>query len=91
MVLTFTIISLLLLFKNVGSGILTLEKSNNLKAFFPYMIIMHHISQATSGFLDFRWAGPYGVGVFFFMSGYELEYKRSFDLNQMPRLIVWFP
>ncbi len=66
-----------LLFFSEDKGKLSLEKSNVLKAFFPYLIIMHHVSQATGGFFDFRWAGPYAVGVFFFISGYGLEYKRS--------------
>lgn len=67
---------LIILF-NAKSGKLTIEKSNVLKAFFPYFIILHHVSQITGGVLDFRWAGPYGVGIFFFISGYGLEYKRT--------------
>ena len=69
------LIVLLYLFGN-SNGTLTIEKSNILKCFFPFIIILHHVSQATGDFLDFRWAGPYGVGIFFFISGYGLEYKR---------------
>lgn len=72
---------------NSGGGILKVEKSNALKAFFPYIIILHHVSQMTGGVLDFRWAGPYGVGIFFFISGYGLEYKRSFGLLNLTSYI----
>lgn len=80
MIVTFFILIILLTFFKTGKGILSIERSNALKAFFPYIIILHHVSQATGGVLDFRWAGPYGVGVFFFLSGYGLEYKRSYGL-----------
>lgn len=76
MIICFFLLTFLLLLCRLSNGELTLEKSNILKALFPYMIILHHISQATGVFLDFRWAGPYGVGIFFFISGYGLEYKR---------------
>lgn len=80
MVVTLSSLLILLLFFNSEKGALTIEKSNVLKAFFPYMIILHHVSQMMDGIGDFRWAGPYGVGVFFFISGYGLEYKRSYGV-----------
>ena len=73
----FLLFVIFLLYSNNEGGNLSLEKSNILKALFPYLIILHHVSQTTGDFLDFRWAGPYGVGVFFFISGYGIEYKRS--------------
>lgn len=77
MIFVFILIIVLLIAFGKDSGILTLEKSNMLKAFFPYMIILHHLSQQTGYLPDFRWAGPYFVGIFFFISGYGLEYKHS--------------
>lgn len=52
-------------------------RSSVLKALFPYAIILGHISFHTENpiILDFRYAGVYAVGLFFFMSGYGLESK----------------
>lgn len=87
MVFLFLLLIVLFVLSNSGEGTLKIDKSNALKAFFPYVIILHHVSQMTGGVLDFRWAGPYGVGVFFFISGYGLEYKRSCDLLNLPSFI----
>jgi len=76
MILIFSVLVLFFVLSNSKIGSLTIEKSNFLKAFFPYVIILHHVSHLTGGISDFQWAGPYGVGVFFFISGYGLEYKR---------------
>lgn len=76
MVISLVVLIVLSFLFGKSNGTLTIEKSNILKVFFPYMIILHHVSQSTGDFLDFRWAGPYGVGIFFFISGYGLEYKR---------------
>lgn len=53
----------------------TLDKTNLLKAILPFGIILHHISfnASQSVLYDFRFTGPYIVGLFFFMSGYGLE------------------
>lgn len=53
-------------------------KADMLKALFPFVIIMGHVSFAYPDSLirDMRFAGPYVVGVFFFLSGYGLECKR---------------
>ena len=87
MVFLFILLIVLFALYNNGQGTLKIDKSNALKAFFPYVIILHHVSQMTGDVLDFRWAGPYGVGVFFFISGYGLEYKRSCDLLNLPSFI----
>lgn len=57
---------------------LTKAKADMLKALFPFVIIMGHVSFAYPDSLirDMRFAGPYVVGVFFFLSGYGLECKR---------------
>ncbi len=53
MIVTFFILIMLLFFFKTGKGTLSIEKSNAIKAFFPYLIILHHVSQATGGVLDF--------------------------------------
>lgn len=56
---------------------LFLYRADILKAIFPFVIIVHHISfKATDmPLMDFRYIGPYIVGIFFCLSGYGLEYK----------------
>lgn len=56
---------------------LSLQRTDLLKAIFPFVIIIHHISFKTTEMplMDFRYAGPYVVGIFFYLSGYGLEYK----------------
>ncbi len=58
---------------------LTKLRSDVLKALFPFAIIIGHVYFHYPNFFfqDFRWAGPYVVGLFFFMSGYGLEYKHE--------------
>lgn len=58
---------------------LTKQRSDVLKALFPFAIIIGHVYFHYPNFFfqDFRWAGPYVVGLFFFMSGYGLEYKHE--------------
>ena len=55
----------------------TVDKTNLLKAALPFGIILYHLSFDTpqSVLSDFRFTGPYIVGLFFFMSGYGLEYQ----------------
>ena len=55
----------------------TLNKVNILKAVLPFIIIIHHLSFEVSQTIisDFRFTGLYVVGLFFFMSGYGLEYQ----------------
>ncbi len=62
-----------------NSFILSKQRCDVLKAFFPFLIIIHHISFRTHNhfIFDFRYSGPYIVGIFFFISGYGLEYKAS--------------
>lgn len=57
--------------------VLMKQRSDVLKALFPFAIIIGHVYFYYPNFIfqDFRWAGPYVVGLFFFMSGYGLEYK----------------
>lgn len=59
--------------------VLTKQRSDVLKALFPFAIIIGHVYFHYPNFFfqDFRWAGPYVVGLFFFMSGYGLEYKHE--------------
>lgn len=56
---------------------LSLQRTDILKAIFPFVIIIHHISFRTTEMplMDFRYTGPYVVGIFFYLSGYGLEYK----------------
>lgn len=56
--LYFFLMILLVLFSS-SQGTLKIDKSNALKAFFPYVIILHHVSQMTGNVSDFRWAGPF--------------------------------
>lgn len=55
----------------------TLDKVNILKSVLPFIIIIHHLSFEVSQTIisDFHFTGPYVVGLFFFMSGYGLEYQ----------------
>lgn len=64
------------------------SRSEVLKAFFPYAIILGHISFQTENpvILDFRYAGVYAVGLFFFMSGYGLECKNINNGIQFKKL-----
>lgn len=59
--------------------VLKKQRSDVLKALFPFAIIIGHVYFHYPNFFfqDFRWAGPYVVGLFFFMSGYGLEYKQE--------------
>ncbi len=65
---------------------LTKQRSDVLKALFPFAIIIGHVYFHYSYlfFQDFRWAGPYVVGLFFFMSGYGLEYKYEHSTINLP-------
>lgn len=58
--------------------VLIKQKADLLKALFPFVIILGHVSfkYPDSIIKDMRFAGPYVVGVFFFLSGYGLECKR---------------
>ena len=51
------------------------DKSNSalLKAILPFFIILHHVVKMP----EFQTLGTYVVALFFFMSGYGLEYKRT--------------
>lgn len=58
--------------------VLIKQKADLLKALFPFVIILGHVSfkYPDSMIRDMRFAGPYVVGIFFFLSGYGLECKR---------------
>ena len=82
MIFLWTLVVVLLLFSYRNHGFshpttFNVIKSDYLKAFFPYFIILHHISHRTGNhyLVDFEYVGPYVVGVFFFVSGYGLEFK----------------
>lgn len=75
----------------------SLERSKILKAFLPIFIILHHIAlQIHIPFFseDFSRAGSVIVGIFFFISGYGLQYKKNqntlfiFDLNKRLKKLV---
>lgn len=83
--ITFFILTfiLLLLFRNKETLVLSKERCDFLKAFFPFLIIAGHCSFFCQNtfFDDIRWSGPYIVVIFFFISGYGLQYK--YRHNQM--------
>lgn len=66
----------------------TLDKVNILKSVLPFIIIIHHLSFEVSQTIisDFRFTGSYVVGLFFFMSGYGLEYQYNQHKVQIRRL-----
>ena len=66
----------------------TLNKVNILKAVLPFIIIIHHLSFEVPQTIisDFRFTGSYVVGLFFFMSGYGLEYQYNQHKVQIRRL-----
>ena len=83
----------LFLYKSKDPYLLTKKRSDVLKALFPFSIIIGHVyfQYPYFFFQDFRWAGPYVVGGFFFMSGYGLEYKyehAGFNLETFKRRIL---
>lgn len=63
------------------------DRSDILKALFPFLIILHHISinNECTWLADFRYCGAYVVGIFFFMSGYGLEYKKRQGTLNLPK------
>ena len=71
----------------------SIEKTNVLKAILPFGIIVHHISfNFPQNILlnDFHFTGPYIVGIFFFISGYALEFqynKNKLNLHELVRRI----
>lgn len=78
------IITFVLLFRSKDPLVLTKERCDFLKAFFPFLIIIGHCSffKRNAFFDDMRWSGPYIVAIFFFISGYGLQYKyRHSQLN----------
>lgn len=57
------------------------EYTSALKMIIPWLIIIHHISQGQGIFQDFLHFGPYGVGIFFFISGYGMQVKNDKGAN----------
>ena len=92
MIFTFVFFTLYLFycFKNTNfiPHEFTLNKVNILKAVLPFIIIIHHLSFEVPQTIisDFRFTGPYVVGLFFFMSGYGLEYQYNQHKVQIRRL-----
>ena len=76
-----TLLTLLIIIYNTkiigNTSLLTLEQTKILKAVLPIAIIIGHISFAHPHTIisDFRYYGDYAVGMFFFISGYGLQYK----------------
>ena len=67
----------------------TFDLSNTalLKAILPFFIILGHAAHAVKSSL-FDGLGVYVVALFFFVSGYGLEYKRSVDSKDSMHLLV---
>ena len=92
MIFTFVFFTLYLsyCFKNTAfiPHEVTLNKVNILKAVLPFIIIIHHLSFEVPQTIisDFRFTGSYVVGLFFFMSGYGLEYQYNQHKVQIRRL-----
>lgn len=63
-----------------------------LKAILPFAIVLAHLSFYTHNPIiqNFRYSGPYVVGLFFFISGYGLEYKyhnNGLDFSMFPHRV----
>ena len=67
----------------------TFDLSNTalLKAILPFFIIVGHAAHAVKSSV-FDGLGVYVVALFFFVSGYGLEYKRSVDSKDSMHLLV---
>lgn len=78
--ITISIITLLIfiwLGKSEDYQYLSRSTSAILKAILPLFILLHHICLNYGILSDFRYVGYYVVGLFFFISGFGLEYKRK--------------
>lgn len=62
------------------------EYASAFKMVIPWLIIIHHISQGQGIFTDFLHFGPYGVGIFFFISGYGMQIKNENGTNSLRHL-----
>lgn len=72
--------SILSFYKSQTKYSFSLERSIILKALLPIFIIFHHIAlQISIPYFtkDFSQAGSFIVGIFFFISGYGLQYKKE--------------
>lgn len=63
-----------------------------LKAILPFAIVLSHLAFYTHNPIiqNFRYSGPYVVGLFFFISGYGLEYKyykNGLDFSMFPNRV----
>lgn len=76
--ITLLLVSIILLSMpnwKAGGGEFSKDKTLILKAFLPFLILIHHLWM----FDDFNQVGIYVVAMFFFISGYGLQYKREVD------------
>lgn len=80
------ILILLALFSKTGFSTFDKSRTAILRAVIPFGIIIHHISQGQGIFFDFLTFGPYGVGLFFFISGYGLQAKHQFKRVKVKEL-----
>ena len=88
MCLIVSLLFLLLLFQRYQDvSMLEKNRADILKALFPFLIILHHISimNDCAWLADFRYCGAYVVGIFFFMSGYGLEYKKGLGTSNLSK------
>lgn len=72
-----------LCFRPEAYELLSKDTTSILKAALPFFILFHHINLNYGIMSDFHLAGYYVVGVFFFISGYGLEYKKEHGQIQM--------
>ena len=84
--ITIIIIYFLLLFyprKQIEIDFFPKNLSIFLKGILPLFILIHHIGLNSGSFKDFNLVGEYCVGLFFFISGYGLEYIRNGHKNKL--------
>lgn len=85
----FTLLLYALLLFAPRKEVFTFDLSNTalLKAILPFFIIVGHAAHAVKSSVFDGW-GVYVVALFFFVSGYGLEYKRSVDSKDSMHLLV---
>lgn len=64
------------------------ETTTILKALLPFGVLLHHVNLNYNVLEDFNQAGYYIVGLFFFISGYGLEFKISKEEKNIEHLLV---